>query len=301
MQEYSQLYDTDTCNVYLGKADKNIQSVASNFSGTAFPTENLQVGMTCVRTDDNNNVYLLTSVSPATWELRPSKGYVDDAVGNGINSITNFTGATSNAAGKQGLVPAPAKGTQTDYYLAADGTWKKVQQRSIKEVIDIVYPVGSIWESTTSSDPNKLWPGTTWSLMDGGRVLVSSGSYSDSSGSYNYSLGATGGEAKHQLTTDEMPSHGHAVSISYANLQGSLTYTDDNSLTGGINTGVSGIISKRTARGHYGGPATKDGVTAGIDINASHGHNASIGNSGGSGTHENRQPYTVVNRWRRTG
>jgi microcystin-dependent protein len=94
--------------------------------------------------------------------------------------------------------------------------------------------------------------------------------------------------------------HSHAVSISYADLQGSLTYTDDNSLTGGINTGVSGIISKITAWGYYGGPASSNGVTAGININASHGHNASIGNSGGSGAHENRQPYTVVNRWKRT-
>lgn len=97
-----------------------------------------------------------------------------------------------------------------------------------------------------------------------------------------------------------MTKHSHAVSISYADLRGSLTYTDDNSLTGGINTGVSGIISKSTAWGHYGGPASSDGVTAGININASHGHNASIGNSGGSGAHENRQPYTVVNRWKRT-
>ncbi len=283
MQEYSQLYDTDTCNVYLGKADKNIQSVASNFSGTAFPTENLQVGMTCVRTDDNNNVYLLTSVSPATWELRPSKGYVDDAVGNGINSITNFTGATSNAAGKQGLVPAPAKGTQTDYYLAADGTWKKVQQRSIKEVIDIVYPVGSIWESTTSSDPNKLWPGTTWSLMDGGRVLVSSGSYSDSSGSYNYSLGATGGEAKHQLTTDEMPSHSHGAS---------------SSTNGGHNHNIRVITQGQDQNAGDGGSNYwADRTTS---WNGDHSHTITISNTGGNGNHENRPPYIVVNRWKRT-
>lgn len=283
MQEYSQLYDTDTCNVYLGKADKNIQSVASNFSGTAFPTENLQVGMTCVRTDDNNNVYLLTSVSPATWELRPSKGYVDDAVGNGINSITNFTGATSNAAGKQGLVPAPAKGTQTDYYLAADGTWKKVQQRSIKEVIDIVYPVGSIWESTTSSDPNKLWPGTTWSLMDGGRVLVSSGSYSDSSGSYNYSLGATGGEAKHQLTTAEMPSHSHGAR---------------SSTNGGHNHNIRVITQGQDQNaGDGGNNYWADRTTS---WNGDHSHTITISNTGGNGNHENRPPYIVVNRWKRT-
>ena len=282
MQEYSQLYDTDACNVYLGKADKNIQSVASNFSGTVFPTENLQVGMTCVRTDDNNNMYLLTNLSPVKWELLPSTGYVDNAVGSGVKSITNFKGATSNAAGKQGLVPAPASGTQTDYYLAADGTWKKVQQRSVKEVIDIVYPVGSIWESTTSSDPNKLWPGTTWSLMDGGRVLVSSGSYSDSSGSYSYSLGATGGEAKHKLTTNELASHVHGASAS----------TDSHTHTAWTVIGGSDFLG-----GHSGNNGKWGNTTTSQN---SHSHSINISATGGNGYHENRPPYVVVNRWKRT-
>lgn len=300
MQEYNELVTTDACNTYLEKVDKNIQSVASTFSGTAFPTTNLKVGMQCMRTDDSNNIYKLTSVSPVKWELVPSKSYVDNAVSTGVKSIVNFKGATSTAAGTAGLVPAPAKDTQTDYYLSADGTWKKVQQRTIKEVIDIVHPVGSIWETTTTDDPNVLWAGTTWVKMDAGRVLISAGTYTENGTTYTYNLGDKGGEAKHQITIEELTEHSHAVSISYADLQGSLTYTGNNSLTGGINTGVSGIISKSTAWGHYGGPASSDGVTAGININASHGHNVSIGNSGGSGAHENRQPYTVVNRWKRT-
>lgn len=167
-------------------------------------------------------------------------------------------------------------------------------------MINTFLPVGSIIEFINDTDPNELYPGTTWVKMDAGRVLISAGTYTENGTTYTYSLGDKGGEAKHQITIEEMPNHSHAVSISYADLQGSLSYTNDNSLTGGINTDVSGIISKQTAWGHYGGPASGSGVTAGIDINASHDHNASIGNSGGSDAHENRQPYTVVNRWRRT-
>ena len=298
MQEYNELVTTDACNTYLEKADKNIQSVASTFSGTAFPTTKLIVGMQCMRTDDSNNIYKLTSTSPVTWELVPSKSYVDNAVTTGVKSITNFKGATSTAAGAAGLVPAPAKETQTDYYLSADGTWKKVQQRSIKEVIDIVHPVGSIWETTTTDDPNVLWAGTTWVKMDAGRVLVSAGTYTEGSDTYTYTLGDKGGEAKHQLTTDELASHNHTVNISWTGLAGDFNgkgFIRDGNCAG------TGILS----RGKWGSYEVADSIggyqnNASVHIDASHSHTASVTNTGGGNSHENRQPYQVINRWKRT-
>lgn len=283
MQEYNELVTTDACNTYLEKADKNIQSVASTFSGTAFPTTKLIVGMQCMRTDDSNNIYKLTSTSPVTWELVPSKSYVDNAVTTGVKSVTNFKGATSTAAGVAGLVPAPDKGTQTDYYLSADGTWKKVQQRSIKEVIDIVHPVGSIWETTTTDDPNILWAGTTWVKMDAGRVLVAAGSYTESGTTYTYNLGDKGGEAKHQLSTDELAAHGHSASCS----------TDGNHSHGyWYNDGGNGHSS-------YNGVASWDTLNQ-TTTNGAHSHTIYIASTGGNVSHENRPPYQVINRWKRT-
>lgn len=283
MQEYNELVTTDACNTYLEKADKNIQSVASTFSGTAFPTTNLAVGMQCMRTDDSNNIYKLTSTSPVTWELVPSKSYVDNAVTTGVKSVTNFKGATSTAAGAAGLVPAPDKGTQTDYYLSADGTWKKVQQRSVKEVIDIVHPVGSIWETTTTDDPNTLWAGTTWVKMDAGRVLVAAGSYTESGTTYTYNLGDTGGEAKHQLSTEELAAHGHTASVS-ADGQHNHSFL---SITQGQdqNAGAGGDNYWSTRN-------TSD--------NGYHTHSITIASTGGNVSHENRPPYQVINRWKRT-
>lgn len=283
MQEYNELVTTDACNTYLEKADKNIQSVASTFSGTAFPTTNLKVGMQCMRTDDNNNIYKLTSVSPVKWELVPSKSYVDNAVSTGVKSVVNFKGATSTAAGAAGLVPAPAKGTQTDYYLSADGTWKKVQQRTIKEVINIVHPVGSIWETTTTDDPNVLWAGTTWVKMDAGRVLISAGTYTENGTTYTYNLGDKGGEAKHKITTKELASHGHGASCS---TNGDHAHT------------VRGIISGSDQNAGAGGDnywGNKTTSTAG-----NHSHTITIANTGNNVPHENRMPYVVVNRWKRT-
>lgn len=291
MQEYNELVTTDACNTYLEKADKNIQSVASTFSGTAFPTTNLAVGMQCMRTDDSNNIYKLTSTSPVTWELVPSKSYVDNAVSTGVKSITNFKGATSTAAGAAGLVPAPDKGTQTDYYLSADGTWKKVQQRSVKEVIDIVHPVGSIWETTTTDDPNILWAGTTWVKMDAGRVLVAAGSYTESGTTYTYNLGDTGGEAKHQLSTDELAAHGHGASCS--------TNGNHNHPMGhGKDVDDTNAFSQYNSTGHY---VAANGTNLGYtSYSGDHNHNVIIANSGGNQRHENRPPYTAINRWKRT-
>lgn len=283
MQEYNELVTTDACNTYLEKADKNIQSVASTFSGTAFPTTNLTVGMQCMRTDDSNNIYKLTSVSPVTWELVPSKSYVDNAVTTGVESITNFKGATSTAAGAAGLVPAPDKGTQTDYYLSADGTWKKVQQRTVKEVIDIVHPVGSIWETTTTDDPNTLWAGTTWVKMDAGRVLVAAGSYTESGTTYTYNLGDTGGEAKHQLSTDELAVHSHQASCSTV---GNHSHT--------YSVATSSGDSQSAA---YSSRIGSNWPTSG---SGEHTHTISINATGGNQRHENRPPYTVINRWKRT-
>ena len=292
MQEYNELVTTDACNTYLEKADKNIQSVASTFSGTAFPTTNLAVGMQCMRTDDSNNIYKLTSTSPVTWELVPSKSYVDNAVTTGVKSVTNFKGATSTAAGAAGLVPAPDKGTQTDYYLSADGTWKKVQQRSVKEVIDIVHPVGSIWETTTTDDPNTLWAGTTWVKMDAGRVLVAAGSYTESGTTYTYNLGDTGGEAKHQLSTDELAAHSHGISVA-----NSGSHTHDVRRRAGYTNDSSEVSSWGVGTGYYKGNEVERAST---EANGTHSHSASAANTGGDVRHENRMPYTIINRWKRT-
>ena len=283
MQEFNKLATTETVNVYLPKLDNNVQSVASNFSGTSFPTSNLLVGMVCTRTDDNNNRYQLISDNPVTWQLLPSKSYVDSAVKDAVGKITTYTGATSTANGTGGLVPAPTKGQQDTYYLSADGTWKQVQQRTIKQVIDIVHPVGSIWETTTTDDPNVLWSGTTWVRMDAGRVLVSAGTYTENGTKYTYNLGDKGGEAKHQLTTGELASHGHGASCS---TDGAHSHTV-RAITQGADKNA----------GDGGNNYWSDKATS---TNGAHSHTITIRNAGGNQAHENRMPYTVINRWKRT-
>lgn len=69
------------------------------------------------------------------------------------------------------------------------------------------YPAGSIYLSINNTNPSK-WFGGTWEQIAKGRTLVGVDS-TDSDFNYSQKIG---GEKKHQLTVEEMPSHNHATS-----------------------------------------------------------------------------------------
>ena len=83
-------------------------------------------------------------------------------------------------------------------------TETRVQDQSnsalnIKDIINIVYPVGSIYMSVNDTNPSILFHGTWERIKD--RFLLAAGD--------TYSAGSTGGEAQHTLTVSEMPAHRH--------------------------------------------------------------------------------------------
>ena len=74
--------------------------------------------------------------------------------------------------------------------------------------VNNIYPVGSIYITTSDKSPNDLFPGTEWDEYSQGRVLVG---YNGDSVAYN-PIGKTGGSAKVTLTTKNLPSHTHTYS-----------------------------------------------------------------------------------------
>ena len=66
-------------------------------------------------------------------------------------------------------------------------------------ILDAMYPIGTIYQSTKSTDPSTFLGGT-WTALTG-RFLVGAGT--------GYPAGTTGGEATHTLTVEEMPAHTH--------------------------------------------------------------------------------------------
>lgn len=218
------------------------------------------------------------------------------------NAHSDVVGCTSTSDGTRGFVPAPKKGMQTGYYLSADGSWEQVKQRSIKDIIDIIFPVGALFTTTGSQNPNQLWAGTTWERYAAGRVLVGAGSYVENNVTYTYTNGATGGEVKHQLTVDEMPSHVHSLAFGTTNLSFSFSVRSQSKDAANVLAGTNTTVTRRE---HNSGNAVepssagswyrdelsfKQGITP----------TGTMGSTGGNGLHENRQPYTVVSFWRRT-
>ena len=130
-------------------------------------------------------------------------------------------------------------------------------------VLDM-YPVGSIYQTTSSTfNPQTAWGGTWERIKD--RFLLAAGD--------TYTGGSTGGEATHKLTPQEMPSHAHTM---YVNNDGSSS-----SWSPASGTYLVKPDCVTTSTKNYGGALAQNG--AGLDQ-----------------AHNNMPPYLAVYIWKRT-
>ena len=158
-------------------------------------------------------------------------------------------------------------------------------------IFDIIYPVGTIYESTSSANPSTYFTGTTWARYGNGRVTVGQDS---GDGSFD-SVNDTGGAKTVALTSAQMPSHTHSFSGNTSS-NGAHTHTD--SLP--IYTNRSSSSGPRLE----GTSSTSSAGTWSVVTDSAGSHNHSFsGTTGGAGSgsaHENMPPYCVVYRWKRT-
>lgn len=87
-------------------------------------------------------------------------------------------------------------------------------------ILNMIYPVGSIFISTSSANPATTMGGT-WTRFGNGRVLVG---VDENDADFN-TVNKTGGEKAHTLTIPEMPSHTHDISVEQKVRAGGTGYT----------------------------------------------------------------------------
>lgn len=145
-------------------------------------------------------------------------------------------------------------------------------------LVDLIYPIGSIYISVNDSDPGILFGGTWERIQD--KFLMSAGS--------TYAPGTTGGEATHTLTVDEIPTHQHEPS---SDGYGFLTYKADGT-AGRIKVASSTSTSARYT--HVGTAGATSTSESGLSYNI----NTSLVGEGKA--HNNLPPYLAVYVWKRT-
>ena len=141
------------------------------------------------------------------------------------------------------------------------------------EVINEIYPVGSIYMSTEDDTVEKVQSkfGGKWEVYAGGRTIIGVGTGTDINGLVQtFTNGSTGGEYTHKLTIAEMPSHNHTPQ-----LEG----------TGFATYGSNGGNSNWTYSGN----------------NMLYGGTQITGNTGGNGSHNNVEPYIATYIYKRIG
>ena len=141
-----------------------------------------------------------------------------------------------------------------------------------KSLLDMVYPVGSIYLSVSGTDPQTLFGGTWARLED--VFLLAAGA--------KHAAGSTGGEESHTLTASEMPTHNGHLS---AGIAGAAPYGKGN---------YEGYLNVSAMTAYVGGGYRGWNVYSGNEM-----HPASEA-AGGGQPHNNMPPYLAVYTWKRT-
>jgi len=133
-----------------------------------------------------------------------------------------------------------------------------------------IFPVGAVYITYDNNNPGNFLGGT-WEQFGQGRTLVGEGTGNDGSTSMSFTTESTGGEYRHKLSTDEMPSHNHRIP----------DQADDNSSFKTYDWGDPMLLGTKRATKNKGYWWS---ITEYV---------------GGSKSHNNLQPYVVTYFWRR--
>ena len=174
----------------------------------------------------------------------------------------------------------------------------KLKTQSLKNngILDKIYPVGSIYMSTSSTNPSTYFGGT-WSAWGSGRVPVGVSSGDSDFGSAE----KTGGSKTHTLSANEMPSHKHTVDGGSCDISSSGEHYHYGFFRNDISSSGSAEVLCTTGNSNKDGTANSAiTTTSGKHTHTVPNHSHNVSNTGGGQAHNNLQPYITCYMWKRT-
>lgn len=295
---FTNFVDNKTKDVYLplsgGTMKGNINANGYNITATKFignlqgkadSAANADLAAKATTAENANNSSVANKLGTSTVGSATKPVYINNGVASAV-SVDLSTLAPKASPAFSGTPTAPTPGVDTNNtQLATCGFVRNAiaKYAPMLDTMKKIYPVGSIYMSTVSTNPATLFGFGTWEAMPAGRVLLAQGK---SSWGTTYNAGSTGGEATHQLTVGEMPSHNHT---------GSTNTTGNHS----HNTPTTGTY-EGNGKGYDPGGGNNPNYTQCFTSEAgSHSHTITIQNTGSSQSHNNMQPYIVCYIWKR--
>ena len=261
---------------------------ASSYTNTTLGTSGYSVSGTFIVGGSLSNQAAYDIRLGATDYFSTTYAYSDISTADTILSIRN--NGLGMAIGKVSEANKFEVGWQAQFHedVQFDGD---VSFSSLGWLLDVIFPIGSIRMTTTTTGAANFLGGT-WAQWGTGRVPVG---VNTSDSNFN-TVEKTGGASTVALTTAQLPSHGHTVS-------GSVSVGYEGSHTHRASTGAYKVGSGSGSSYYY---MTNNGATNGQTTGAgsSHTHSASFsgsaGNTGSGSAHNNLQPYITCYFWKRT-
>lgn len=182
-----------------------------------------------------------------------------------------------------------AKDVITKEYLedyVADNASSGGDGMSATDVVNLIYPVGSIYMGVNNVNPGTFFGGT-WVQWGAGKAVMG---VNTSDADFN-SAEKTGGAKNHTLSVAELPSHNHTFSGS--------------SGSAGAHTHGLKYTGSETAKGTGHGWINNDGastLSSSVKSAGAHTHSISgtIDNTGGGSAFSILPPYITCYMWKRT-
>ena len=189
------------------------------------------------------------------------------------------------------------------------------KETEINNIWEVIYPVGAIYMSASSTSPAVLFGGTWEQIQE--KFLLAAGSThtaGSTGGAFSKTISVSGTSGDTALTAEQIPSHAHTIPALNGSAEEGGAHTHTYFVTGftqsNAEEGTAGSVSDEVWTGYQTGNQDGTGLPEGAHTHTVTTEASNTGNTGGgqahnhtvsaSGNNDVTNPYLAVYVWKRT-